>query len=171
MRLIYAVIFIFYICNVRSQSTSELYTDGTPITFTEDKFDVSASTASVERDIITSAGTASPITYEATSQQTLVSFSSTLSNTITTPVSQTTSNESSSGLPSIDSTDGTSSTYDTTNNGSTFPTITDVTPCPPGKFPFAKECIDAATNGGVVITAFILSIISFIGIIVSIQFF
>jgi hypothetical protein len=75
--------------------------------------------------------------------------------------------------PSTDN--GTSNDYQTTSiseNTTTTP-ITTTTPepastlCPPGHFPFGSGCISASENGGVVITAFILSILSFIGVVVS----
>ena len=150
MRMIYAVIFIFYICNVRSQDSSEASTAGTPGTSTVISSDASTNYVSDESSIITSANTASPTTPNPDSQQTTDSFGSISPSISTTTFSGTTDNRTTLSTTTI------------------IHTTTIVTACPPGEFPFVSRCIDAATNGAVVITAFILSIISFIGVIVSI---
>jgi hypothetical protein len=46
-----------------------------------------------------------------------------------------------------------------------------VTACTPGEFPFGSGCIGADVNGAVVITAFVLSILSSVGLIVSREVF
>ena len=68
----------------------------------------------------------------------------------------------------IEPTTGLTST--TTFSPTTTSTVTTIAPnaCYLGGFPFGRrDCITAGKNGGVVITAFILSILSFIGVLVS----
>ena len=66
-----------------------------------------------------------------------------------------------------------STTSSETNSSSEPPTgeTTTGAACPAGTFPVFNSCLNPDVNGPVVITAFILSVISFLGALVSIRIF
>jgi hypothetical protein len=128
------VIFLFYTCNVHSQTID-----------TTDPSDSTSNPSSIT--------TASTFT----------------SNDTTTE--ETDSNATTNATDFIDTTNPTDFTITTTIISSTT-TITNTSGgCYPDGFPFFNDCISPNTNGIIVITAFSLSILSFIGVIVNIEIF
>jgi hypothetical protein len=93
------------------------------------------------------------------------SSSSTIVSTSTPNDTITEETDSSTATITIDSTE--------TPNTTEFITTTTNTSggCYPDGFPFFNDCISPDTNGIVVIIAFSLSILSFIGVIVNIEIF
>jgi len=68
-------------------------------------------------------------------------------------------------------TNATDFTITTTIISSTTPITNTSGGCYPDGFPFFNDCISPNTNGIIVITAFSLSVLSFIGVIVTIEIF
>jgi hypothetical protein len=160
MRMICVVILVFYTYSVRSQDTSTDTTSDKPSTTTITSGETTGS-SSTDGSSSTSTGftmnSASP-----TIEMTTIDPNSSLSTAIYSNDSLDTTLFTSTASNTV--TIGNATNFSPTN----APTTTKAPGCPPGEFPFGSGCIGPGENGGVVITAFILSIISFIGVIVSI---
>lgn len=102
-----------------------------------------------------------------TSTTTTPEESSTAEASITTTPEDSSTAESTT-IPTSDNTTTTITPDNTTTTTSESTTTLGSIICSPGQYPFSDdECLDASTNGSVIITAFILGVLSFVGAIVS----